>query len=261
MKKKILVFGLLLSLVVFGTGRVILAEDEVQSSNQQSNEVNVNNNGENQDLSVSEGDSTTEELEEVPLDVTGSEIKLSPIYKGRVKPSLVITPAGIAKLTRALVTEIDYNNKSGKVKVWGMEFRIDASNAYVIKRPIYRRILGKKNFEGIDGIPFVKSKIKVGDKVNIIGKVVNNSEYPVLIKAKVIKNISRRQPKIPVLKKLLLEKVEGSSGIKERVKKKIKEEVEKKNIKRIRRKVKAQDLRKQIQELLKKVQQIQLKIR
>ena len=150
MKKKILVFGLLLSLVIFGTTKAILAEDS---------EVNS--------TTTEELKEETEELKEVPLDVTSSEIKISPVYRGKVKPSLVITPAGIAKLTRAEVIEVDYNNKSGKVKVWGMEFRIDASNAYVIKRPIYRRILGKKNFEGIEGVPFVKSRIKVGDKINI----------------------------------------------------------------------------------------------
>ena len=262
MKKKILVFGLLLSLVIFGTTKAILAENEAQSNSQQSSEVSVNNNEENQDSSVSEVNSTTtEELEEVPLDVTGSEIKISPVYRGKVKPSLVITPAGIAKLTRAEVIEVDYNNKSGKVKVWGMEFRIDASNAYVIKRPIYRRILGKKNFEGIEGVPFVKSRIKVGDKLNIIGKVVDDSGYPILIKAKVIKNISRRQPKIPVLKRLLLKKVKKVPEIKEKLKKEVKEKVRKKKLERVKRRIRAQDLRRQIQELLRKVQQMQLKIR
>lgn len=261
MKKKILVFGLLLGLVMFGTGKIILAENENQVSSQQLNEVETNNK-ENQDSSVSEVSSTTtKELKEVPLDITGSEIKLPPVYKGKVKPSLVITPAGIAKLTRALVTEVDYNNKTGKVKIWGMEFKIDASDAYIVKRLIYRRILGKKNFEGIEGIPFVKSRIKVGDKVNIIGKVVDDSGYPILIKAKVIKNVSRRQPRIPVLKKILLKKVKESSEIKERLKKRIKKEVEKKKTGRIKRKVNTQDIRKKIQELLRRVRQIQSRIR
>ena len=262
MKKKILVFGLLLGLVMFGTGKMILAENENQVNSQQLSEIKVNSDEENQNSSVLEVDSTTTEvLKEVPLDITGSEIELSPVYKGKVKPSLVITPAGIVKLTRALVTEIDYNNKTGKVKVWGMEFKIDASNAYIVKRLIYRRILGKKNFEGIKGIPFVKSKIEVGDKVNIIGKVVDNSKYPILIKAKIIKNISRRQPKIPVLKEILLKKVKKSSDVGEKLKKEIKKEVKEKKIEEIKKKVKIQDIQKKIQELLRKVRQIQLKVR
>ncbi len=262
MKKKILVFGLLLILVVFGTGKIILAENENQVNSQQSNEIEVNSDKENQNSLVLEVNSTTtEELKEVPLDITGSEIELSPVYKGKVKPSLVITSAGIVKLTRALVTEIDYDNKTGKVKVWGMEFKIDASNAYVVKRLIYRRILGKKNFEGIKGIPFVKSKIEVGDKVNIIGKVVDDSKYPILIKTKIIKNISRRQPKIPVLKEILLKKVKKSSDVGEKLKKEIKKEVKEKKIEEIKKKVKIQDIRKRIQELLRKVRQIQLKVR
>ena len=146
-----------------------------------------------------------------------------------------------------------------------MEFKIDASDAYVVKRPIYRRISGKKNFEGIEGIPFVKSKIKVGDKLNIIGKVVDDSEYPILIKAKVIKNISRRQLKISVLKRLLLKKIKKIPGIREKVKKEVKEKVRKKKLervkKRIKRKIRAQDLRKQIQELLRRVQEIRSKIK
>ncbi len=262
MKKRILVFGLLLSLVIFGTGRIILAENENQVNSQQSNEIEVNSDEENQNSSVLEVNSTTtEELKEVPLDITGSEIELPPVYKGKVKPSLVITPAGIVKLTRALVTEIDYDNKTGKVKIWGMEFRIDVSNAYIVKRLIYRRILGKKNFKGIEGIPFVRSKIKVGDRVNIIGKIVDDSEYPILIKVKVIKDISRRQPRIPVLKKILLKKIKESSEVKENLKKEIKKEVEKKKTKKTERKVKVQDIRKKIQELLRKVRQIQLKVR
>ena len=263
MKKKILVFGLLLSLVIFGTTKAILAEDEAQSNSQQSSEVSANNNEENQDSSVSEVNSTTtEELEEVPLDVTGSEIKISPVYRGKVKPSLVITPAGIAKLTRAEVIEVDYNNKSGKVKVWGMEFRIDASNAYVIKRPIYRRILGKKNFEGIEGVPFVKSRIKVGDKLNIIGKVVDDSGYPILIKAKVIKNISRRQPKVIVLKEILKKKISAiGKKIKEEAKKeKIKKEVKKEIGKRIKNKASVGDIQKRIQEILERIRALQTQL-
>ena len=95
--------------MIFGTTRTILAEDEAQSNSEQSSEINS---------------TSTEELEEVPLDITSSEVKISPVYRGKVKPLLVITPAGIAKLTRAEVIEVDYNNKSGKVKVWEWNLKL-----------------------------------------------------------------------------------------------------------------------------------------
>jgi len=174
----------------------------------------------------------------------------------------LITPAGIVKLTRAVVTEVDYNNKSGKVKVWGMEFKVDASSAYVVKYPIYRILAGKKVFGGIKGIPFEKSRIKVGDKVNIIGKVVDDSSYPILIKAKVIKNISRRQPKVIVLKEILKKKISAiGKKIKEEAKKeKIKKEVKKEIGKRIKNKASVGDIQKRIQEILERIRALQTQL-
>ncbi len=271
MKKKVLVLGLILGLIVFSLGSSILAQENETQPNQ---EVVAQNQGdqevqqEDQNIQAvaseeNEEETEEEEMEEIPVDLSGEEIVLPKVYRGKgVRASLLITPAGIVKLTRAVVTEVDYNNKSGKVKVWGMEFKVDASSAYVVKYPIYRILAGKKVFGGIKGIPFEKSRIKVGDKVNIIGKVVDDSSYPILIKAKVIKNISRRQPKVIVLKEILKKKISAiGKKIKEEAKKeKIKKEVKKEIGKRIKNKASVGDIQKRIQEILERIRALQTQL-
>jgi len=266
MKKKVLVLGLILGLVVLGVGSSILAQENETQVNQENqvmaqDQENQEAQQEDQEAQAEVSEEETEEeeeMEEVPVDLSGEEIVLPKVYRGKgVRASIVITPAGIVKLTRAVVTEVDYDNKSGKVKVWGMEFKVDASSAYVVKFPIYRILEGKKVFGGIKGIPFEKSRIKVGDKVNIIGKVVDDSSYPILIKAKVIKNISRRQPKVIALKEILKEKI---PVVGEKVKEEVKKEVKKEIKKRTEKRATIGDIQKRIQEILERIRALQTQL-
>jgi len=264
MRKKVLVLGLILGLIVLGLGSSILAQENESQPNQ---EVVAQNQGsqvsqEDQEAQAEVSEEETEEeeeMEEVPVDLSGEEISLPKVYRGKgVRASLLITPAGIVKLTRARVTEISDEDKLLKVKVWGIEFKIDTSSACVVKYPIYRIFEGKKVFEGIKGIPFEKSRIKVGDKVNIIGKVVDDSSYPVLIKAKVIKNISRRQPKITSFREILKKKILRTE---EKTKEEDKEEEAKKEIKKgIENKSNVGDIQKRIQEILERIKEIQIQL-
>lgn len=266
MRKKVLVLGLILGLIVLGLGSSILAQENGNQTNQedqviaQDQENQTSQEDQETQAEVSEEETEEEEeMEEVPVDLSGEEISLPEVYRGKgVRASLLITPAGIVKLTRARVTEISDEDKLLKVKVWGIEFKIDTSSACVVKYPIYRIFEGKKVFEGIKGIPFEKSKIKVGDKVNIIGKVVDDSSYPVLIKAKIIKNISRKQPKITSFREILKKKILGTE---EKTKEEGKEKEAKKEIKKgIENKPNVGDIQKRIQEILERIKEIQIQL-
>ena len=190
-----------------------------------------------------------EELEEVPSDLT--EIALPKIYLAKgVRPSLLITPAGIAKITRAKVLSLEGDLM--KIKVWGMEFRIDVSEAKVVKKPFWRCPLGRRCIqEGLKVIHWEDAKIKEGDFVSVIGRVKDFSSYPILIKAKVVKNLSRLQP-IPRRIMILREKE------KEKVEKEVKEKVlPKKTYKRARN---LEEIRLRIQEVLRRIRELQANI-
>jgi len=239
MRKKFLVLGLVLGLIV--VSGVVLAQESSPTS-------------------TSATTTATSSLEEVPIDISGSEIGLPLIHKAiGVRPSLVITPRKIVKMTRAKVVKIDYEEKTGEVEVFGMRFKIDAKEAYVVKRPIYRMLRKRmREVEGIEGIPFENSKIKVGDYVNVIGRLVEEG-YPALVKAKIIKDLNRVQPRVKALKRLLKRVQVLPKKLKKKIGKRI---IGRKIIKRgvgkkIKRKVNILELRRKLQELLKKVKNLQ----
>ncbi len=202
----------------------------------------------NSGFAVGENEGQEQELKDVPLDIT--KVSLPKIHWSYgVRPSLLINPAGIVKITRARVLEI--NGDILKVKVWGMEFRVDISEAKIVKRPhIVCKSKNECTYAGLEVIPSEDAQIKVGDLVNIIGKVKDYSSYPILIKAKIVKNISRIQPIVKGLKILKEHPEKAKTIIKKKVYKKLKKT--EKN---------PEQIRNQIKNILERLKQIQERIK